>query len=484
MILKNLLVDIDYKIIKGHLNNDINGLCYDSRKAKTNYIFFAIKGFNVDGHKFIKKAIELGANTIVLEELNEDYIFDGTIIQVDDTKKAMSKIAINYYNKPISKFNLYGITGTNGKTTTSYLIKSILENTGDKVGLIGTIGNIIDGKFKKSTHTTPESIDLQNIFNDMNKSNIDSCIMEVSSHSLALDRVYGNTFDTSIFTNLSKEHMDFHKDLDDYFDAKSKLFDMSKNCVINIDDHYGKKLYDKLIKDKNKKILSYSINTKADIYATNIINDIDGASFLLNTDEGSINIKLHAPGIFNVYNALGACGACLLNNISLTSMKEGFENINGVRGRFEVFKPKNNKFSVIIDYAHTPDGYENIFKTVDEFAKGKKTVIFGCGGDRDATKRPIMGDLASNYNDLVILTTDNPRTEDPNKIILDIKKGIKKDNSIFIEDRKEAIEYAIKNAVENEVILVIGKGHESYQLINNKVIEFNENEIIKNALNM
>lgn len=484
MILKNLLNNIDYKIIKGDLNKDIKSLCYDSRKAKGNSMFFAIKGFNVDGHKFIKKAIELGANTIVLEDIYEDYIFDGTIIQVADTKKTMSKIAINFYNNPISKFNLYGITGTNGKTTTSYLIKSILENNEQKVGLIGTIGNIIDGKLKKSTHTTPESLDLQNIFSDMNKSNIDSCIMEVSSHSLALDRVYANTFDTSIFTNLSKEHMDFHKDLDDYFNAKSKLFDMSKNCVINIDDYYGKKLYDKLIKDKTKTVISYSINSKADIYATDIINDIDGASFLLNTNKGSIKIKLHAPGIFNVYNALGACGACLLNNISLDSMKKGFENIKGVRGRFEVFKPKDNKFSVIIDYAHTPDGYENIFKTVNEFAKGKKTVIFGCGGDRDSTKRSIMGNLASNYNDLVILTTDNPRTEDPSKIITDIKKGIKKDNSIFIEDRKEAIEYAIKNATKDEIILVIGKGHESYQLINNEIIEFNENKIIKNALNI
>lgn len=481
MRLEDIFKGIDTIEKTGDMKVEITGITHDSREVKKGYLFVALKGFHSDGHDFIQKAIDLGASALLVEDKIETS--DASVMRVQDTRKTMAFAASAFYSHPSSKFELVGITGTNGKTTTSYLMKSIFEKCGRRVGLVGTIGNIIDGEFIPTTHTTPESPKLQETFSMMNERKVDTCVMEVSSHSLDLGRVLSSNFDIGVFTNLTPEHMDFHKDLDSYFEAKSKLFFMTKKNLVNMDDQYGKKLC-KILDEKGIDYLTYGFSSQADIYASEIVNKIEGASFKLNTPKGSIEIGLHAPGRFNVYNALAACGTAFLMGISLDDMAQGIESIPGVRGRFEVFRCNKREFSVIIDYAHSPDGYHNLFDTVNEFKTGKSTVIFGCGGDRDATKRPVMGEIAASKNDLVILTTDNPRSEDPEKIIKDIIPGIERAGGKYeyIVDRKEAIEHAINTAQKDDIILIIGKGHESYQLIHGVKHPFNEKEIIEAAI--
>lgn len=465
----------------GDLNLDIEKIAYDSRKVKKNSLFVAIRGFKVDGHKFLEKAVENGAVALLVEERIE--IKGVTVIVVKDTRHALAEVSSNFYCNPSKRLHLIGITGTNAKTTTTYLVQSILDNLGQKTGIVGTIGNIIDGVLYPTENTTPQSLELQETFKKMVDKGVDTCIMEVSSHALDLDRVTYSEFEVGVFTNLSVEHLDFHKDLESYFKAKLKLFYMTKKYnIVNVDDKYGRKIIES-VRDIDTKMLTFGIENKADIYATDMVYHLDGVEFKLNTPKGTIDIEMNIPGEFSIYNALGAASTAYVYDISLEDIKKGLEKIEGVKGRFEVV-PTDDDYAVIIDFAHTPDALEKVLKSVRDFARGRIVVVFGAGGDRDSSKRAPMGEVVGKYADFSIVTSDNPRTEEPDKIIEDILKGTKSvtDNFISITDRRDAIEYAIANKQKNDIILLAGKGHETYTIIGDKKTDFDERIIVKDVI--
>ena len=477
MKVKDLLKDIDYKILQGEDNINIEGLNYNSKEIKAGDVFFCIKGLKSDGHKYAESAIKNGAKAIVCEENISNKDNEVVIIKVEDTRKALAIASSNYYDNPSKKMKIIGITGTNGKTTTAFMMKNVLEKAGFKVGLIGTVANYIGDKKLKAERTTPESLELHKLFNDMVEAGVDYCVMEVSSHSLYLHRVYGINFSDSIFTNLTQDHLDFHKTMENYFEAKCILFNNAINKVINIDDDYGRRITS-LFEGWN----TYSINEESNLKAFDIVNTSKGISFDILLDGKTENIKLMIPGIHNVYNSLSVIMVALLNNIDLNSIKEGLKAAR-VPGRCELIE-HNDKldFDIIIDYAHTPDALEKILKSAREFTKGRLLCVFGCGGDRDVTKRPIMGETASNLSDLIFVTSDNPRTEDPIKIIDDILKGISKSNYVVEENRREAIFKAIKEGKRDDVIVIAGKGHEDYQILKDNVADFDERQVIKELL--
>lgn len=473
----DLLKDIDYKILQGKDDISIEGLNYNSRAIKNGDAFFCIKGLKSDGHTYAKSAVENGAKVIVCEENISIKDNDITIIKVNDSRKALAMASSNYYDNPSRKMKIIGITGTNGKTTTGFMMKNVLEKAGFKVGLIGTVANYIGDKKLKSERTTPESLELHKLFNDMIKAGVEYCVMEVSSHSLYLDRVYGINFSDAIFTNLTQDHLDFHKTMENYFKAKCILFNNATNKIINIDDEHGRK-----ITSLFEKCKTYSINESSNLRAFDIVNTSKGVSFDILLNGKKENIKLMIPGVYNVYNSLAVIMVALLNNIDFNKIKEGLRAAR-VPGRCELIEHNDKlNFEIIIDYAHTPDALEKILKSAREFTKGRLLCVFGCGGDRDTTKRPIMGEMASKLSDLVFVTSDNPRSEDPRKIIDDIIKGISKNNYIVEENRKEAIFKAIKEGKHNDVIVIAGKGHEDYQVLKDKVIDFDERKVIKELL--
>ncbi|WP_040329410.1 UDP-N-acetylmuramoyl-L-alanyl-D-glutamate--2,6-diaminopimelate ligase [Clostridium ihumii] len=478
MEISKLLNNIEFKILKGDENCCIKNIQYDSRKISKDDMFFCIEGFNVDGHKYIDSAINNGALAIVVQKdidiKNENVI----VIKVEDTRKALAVAASNYYDNPSEKLKIIGITGTNGKTTSTFMMKSILEKCGYKVGLIGTIANYIGAEKLKSERTTPESLELQAIFNKMVKNDVTHCIMEVSSHSLELDRVYNVNFSEGIFTNLTQDHLDFHKTFENYFNAKLKLFKKSNTSIVNIDDKYGKTVVEKL----GNEVLTYSIDENSTFKAENLRLHSRGMEFTVNINGKDEKIELSVPGKYNVYNALGSIIAALEEGATVENIREGLKNIQ-VPGRCEIVTLNHNLgYDVIVDYAHTPDGLENVLKSVRELAKGRLISVFGCGGDRDKTKRPIMGKIGSELSDIAILTSDNPRSEEPLQIIDDVKAGIKKDNYIIIENRRDAIKHAMKIANENDIIVVAGKGHEDYQVLKDKTIHFDEREVIEEII--
>ncbi|KGN01020.1 UDP-N-acetylmuramoylalanyl-D-glutamate--2,6-diaminopimelate ligase [Clostridium novyi A str. 4570] len=479
MKVNELLKGLEYEILNGDLELEVNSIEYDSRKISENDVFVAIEGFNVDGHKFIEKAINEGAKVIVCSK--EIEIQKGiTYIKVKNTRKALAIMASNLYNNPSKDIKLIGITGTNGKTTSTYMIKSILESAGHSTGLIGTISNFIGNEKIKAERTTPESLELHEMFKKMKDKNIEYCVMEVSSHSLSLDRVYGLEFSQGIFTNLTQDHLDFHKTFENYYRAKLSMFDNAKNSIINIDDTYGERILNDVPDSSNK--ITYSTEKKADLFAKDIVNHARGAEFVLCYKDKETHINLSIPGIYNVYNALCSAGACLSAGVSIEDVKKGLENVV-VPGRCEnATKDYDLGFDVIIDYAHTPDGLENILETARDFTKGRLISVFGCGGDRDKTKRPIMGKIGSDMSDIAIITSDNPRTEEPGEIIKDVVEGIEKDNYIVVENRKEAIKKSIEIAKQGDVIVVAGKGHEDYQILKDKTIHFDEREVIADII--
>jgi UDP-N-acetylmuramoyl-L-alanyl-D-glutamate--2,6-diaminopimelate ligase len=473
MRLKELLKGLDYSVVKGSEDIEVNNLQYDNRKIEVKDVFFCISGLVVDGHKFAASSASKGAAAVICEkevEVEENT----TVVIVENTRRALSVMSSNFYDEPSKKLKMIGITGTNGKTTSTYMIKAILEEAGYKVGLVGTIANYIGEKKIPSHRTTPESLELQSLFNDMVNDKVTHCVMEVSSHSLALDRVYGIEFREGIFTNLTQDHLDFHETFENYYNAKLLLFKNSKTTIINSDDSYGKRVY----QDINGSKLTYGLSKDCDLSAENIKMHSRGIEFDLLYRDQATHIKLNIPGRYNIYNALGSAAACLNEGVSLETVKKGLERVF-VPGRCEIVtKDYNLGFEIIVDYAHSPDGIENILKTAREFTKGRLITVFGCGGDRDRTKRPIMGDIASSLSDIAIVTSDNPRTEEPGAIIEDILKGIKKDNYIVEENRREAIKEAIKIAQKDDVIVVAGKGHEDYQVLKDRTIHFDEREII------
>ncbi|MGM9552146.1 MAG: UDP-N-acetylmuramoyl-L-alanyl-D-glutamate--2,6-diaminopimelate ligase [Clostridia bacterium] len=453
-------------------NLEISDVVYDSRKVTNGSLFVAVRGYKSDGHKFIAQAIEKGAKVIVGED---EYDWEN-YIRVPDSRKFLAISSKNFFGNSADRLKIVGITGTNGKTTVSYLIKQILELKGYKCGLIGTNQILVGDEAIESERTTPESRELHELFGRMEKSGAEYVVMEVSSHSLYLDRVYGIEFETAIFTNLTQDHLDFHETMDNYAKAKAKLFTMSKNAVINVDDPYSKVM----IGDR-EDVITYSVDCKSSLKAENIRMSERGVIFDVKYNGETKMMRLGIPGRFSVYNALSACGGALSMGLSLEDIEKGLLLARGVKGRLEVV-PTTTPYTVIIDYAHTPDGLENVIKAVRGFAKRRVITLFGCGGDRDNTKRPIMGRIAGELSDYVIVTSDNPRGEEPAYIIRDIVKGIERDNYITIENRKEAIGYALDFAKDGDVIILAGKGHETYQIFKEGTIHFDEREVVKEFL--
>jgi len=471
--IEEILKGLTYTVLSGDKSIEINNPQYDSRKIKCGDMFFAIGGFNVDGHNFISKAIENGAKTVVVEK--DVTLVEGiTFIKVENGRRALAIAASNFYNNPSKKMKIMGITGTNGKTTSAFMLKGILEAKGYKVGLIGTIANYIGNKEIHTEKTTPESLELQQLFKDMVDSDIDYCVMEVSSHSLDLDRVYGIEFSQGIFTNLTQDHLDFHKTFENYFNAKSKLFKICKHSVVNVDDSYGIKLLEKI----NSRVTTYSIEKESDLKGTDINLESTGIIFNLKGNEKTYKVQLPIPGRYNVYNALGCIGAALDEGIDMDTIIESLSKVT-VPGRCEnLTLGMNLGFQVIRDYSHTPDSLKNILENLRELTKGKLICIFGCGGDRDRTKRPIMGEIGTELSDIAIITSDNPRSEDPYMILEDIKAGVEKSNYKLIENRREAIKTALLLGEKDDIIVIAGKGHETYQILKNETIHFDEKEVV------
>lgn len=488
MKLDYLIKDVETIKIDGTMEVEISQVVDDSRKVTPNSIFVAIEGFTVDGHKYIGEAIDNGASAVVIsKEISElKEMINGnevTIIKVENTRIALAKISSIFYNEPSKHLELIGITGTNGKTSTTYFIESIFKEANKKVGIVGSIGNVINGELNKTKNTTPESLEVQQILNKMVEADIDICAMEVSSHALELYRTKYCQFNVGIFTNLTTDHLDYHKTIDNYLKAKLKLFyQTNKYNIINIDDKYGKKVIDETKKIETLQ-LTYGIGSEADIYASDIKYAAEGVSYTLNTPKGSININTKIPGLFTVYNTLAAASCSYIYGIGLNTIKNGLEAISGVKGRFEVV-PIEKDFTVIIDFAHTPDSLEKALQTVKQFAKGRVVTLFGAGGDRDNSKRPIMGEIAARNSDFCIVTSDNPRTEDPESIVEDVLEGVKKCDCEYVSiiDRKEAIRYALENSEPEDVILLAGKGHETYTLIGGEVFPFDEKKIVLDIL--
>ena len=477
MKISELVKDTGCISIEG-IDRDIKEMSYNTGTVTDGCLFFCIVGYKTDGHLYAKKAVENGARAIVISR-DVEVGNDITKIYVKDTRIAMARMASNFYGNPASKLNVIGVTGTNGKTTSTFMLKSILDTAGHKTALLGTIYNIIGDKTENAKRTTPESLDLQKMFYEMVSDGIDTCIMEVSSHSLALKRVFGVNFKTCIFTNLTQDHLDFHKTMENYFKTKLTIFDNCDTACINVDDEYGRRAASTI---SNRQI-NYGITNKCDVMAKDIKIREDGTEFTLSYKNNDIQVDIHMPGKFNVYNALGCAASCISLGISPDKIKDGLEVLTGVPGRSEIINAKNG-FTIVIDYAHTPDGIVNILKTAREYTKGSLITVFGCGGDRDKTKRPKMGKAAGELSDFCVVTSDNPRSEDPKSIIEDILPGIEETNCnyIIIADRVDAIKYAIKKGKIGDVIVIAGKGHETYQILKDKTIHFDEREIVSAIL--
>jgi len=487
MNLKSILVGIEGLKAMGSLDLDISSIECDYRAVKENSMFVAIKGFEFDGHSFIKDAIDNGAKVIMFEEgVNyKEFIKNKsvTFIMAPDTRLALSLCSCNFYDNPSKKMKVIGITGTKGKTTTSFMIKDILEKTGKKVGLIGTIAIYIgDTKVKNSERTTPESNQLQEILDRMYQMGIEIVVMEVSSQSLKLNRVAGMEFYAGIFTNFAEDHISDkeHKDMDEYFNSKLKLFDMCKYAYINVDNIYTTRVPE-LIKDKCT-VETYGIDNYCNFLAKDVTVTNTYADFRAKINNKNERIKVSIPGRFSIYNALAAIKVSLLFGANIENIREALENVK-VPGRSELIENKL-ELKIMIDYAHTPESLENILKTIKIYTIGRIICVFGCGGDRDKAKRPQMGEISGKIAEYTIITTDNPRTEKPIDIIKDIEEGIKKTKGQYeiIEDRKEAIKKAISMANKNDVIIIAGKGHEVYQEINGEKIPFDEKEIINDII--
>ena len=485
MNLKNILQGIENIKGKGNFDIEIENIESDSRKVTKNGLFFAIKGFAVDGTDYINSAVENGAIAVVIEDEKDikkiEKINDITVALVPDIRKAMAISACNFYDNPSKKLRLVGVTGTKGKTTTTFMVKEILEKQGYKVGLIGTIANYIgEVCLGDSSRTTPESIELQKLFARMVEEKCQVAVMEVSSQSLKLDRVYGCDFDIGVFTNFSEDHISEHEhpDMEDYFKSKCKLFDMCKTAFINVDDLYGEKL---------KQIIpcefaTYGIDNSCNLLAKDITITNSYVDFKVKLTDRNERVKVDIPGRFTVYNALAAISIALKLGCSSENIKEALLEIK-VPGRSELV-PNKKGLTIMIDYAHSPESLENILSAVKSYTRGKVISVFGCGGDRDTSKRAIMGEISGRIADYTIITSDNPRTEKPELIVEEIESGMKKTNGKYevVVDRIEAIKTAINMAGKTDIIVLAGKGHEPYQEINGVKYPFDERKIVNDII--
>lgn len=475
--------------VKGDLDKMIRSVVVDSRKVTPGSLFICLSGLHADGHNYVEQAFKDGA-VAVLAERTVPEIPGLTVIEVPDTRKAMQRIAPYFFDYPGRKLRMIGVTGTNGKTTTTYLLKKIFEQAGHKVGLIGTIQIMIGERVLPIKNTTPDVLDLQTTLAMMVEGGMEYVVMEVSSHALALDRVAGCEFDVGVFTNLTRDHLDFHQTFENYLAAKARLFDsltfdgnvkQGKTAIVNLDDPAGQTI----LEHSRCRTITYGIKNNADLQAAEVEVRADGSRFKI-SGRLPMELQLKLTGNFNVYNALGAVGAALAEGISPAVIKETLEEFASVDGRFELVNA-GQPFAVIVDYAHTPDGLENILRTAQEFTKGKIIVVFGCGGDRDRTKRPIMGRLAAEYGDVILATSDNPRSEEPEAILAEVEQGIRdglkpgKEYRMLVQ-RREAIETAIKMARPGDTVLIAGKGHETYQILKDRTIDFDDRQVARDII--
>ena len=475
-ILQGIHTDGDYSAI-GQIQ--INQLCFDSRKAAPGTMFFCIPGETTDGHLFAAKAAEAGASVIIAEHQTQA---DAPHILVRDSREALFYACANFYHHPERELKFIGVTGTNGKTSTTFFIKELLDAMGIKSGLLGTVRNMIGNEILPSGFTTPEPLQLFELFEQMRKAEVEYVVMEISSHALCQNRVAGLTFDVGVFTNLTQDHLDFHKTMAAYKEAKYKLFEQSKACVFNVDDQTGKEFADRTCEGVLNVTYSASSND-ADFVARDIALQADGVSFFLVTNGNLCRAHVSTPGKFTVYNATAAVAALCSAGLPFGEITSHLDALKNVDGRAQIVATGKD-FTVMLDYAHTPDALENILRTVRSYARGRIVTLFGCGGDRDKTKRPLMGRIASRYSDFVIVTSDNPRSEKPADIIADILPGVEHGGTPFtvIENRKEAIGYALQYAQKDDIILLAGKGHEKYQILSDGRIDFDEEQIVKEFL--
>ena len=480
MKLRELIVDMPYLLdTRGDLDQSVDAVTSNSREKVQQGLFFCISGARFDAHNFAPQAIENGCTALVVERYLD---IDVPQIRVSNGRAAMSRMAAAFYGHPARGMKLVGITGTKGKTTSTYLLKAILEKAGHKCGLIGTTGNMIGDKLLKSSLTTPDPIDLQRTLRMMADEGVEIVTMEVSAHAIDMHRLDGLTFEVGCYTNLSQDHLDYFHTMENYFETKKKFFTsgMVRNAAINVDEETSEGVLAAL----EIPHLTYGICANADLFARDIEITEDGVSFELQLQGmHNIEINLMMTGMFNVYNAMAAASCAMILGVSAENIKSGLESMPSVPGRIEML-PTNTPYRVILDYSHVPDALENILTTVRQFAKARVIVLFGCGGDRDRGKRPMMGEIGGKLADLSILTSDNPRTEDPMKILEAIEEGIKPTGGqyVVIENRREAIRYALETAEEGDIIVLAGKGHETYQEINGVKNPFDEKVVVQELL--
>ncbi len=490
MTLKDLIQGVEIKHVLGSEDIEIPAICYNSKEVRNGSLFAAIRGEKTDGHQYIESAVKSGAKALLLEEIPEIFFNGVSIIQVENTKSALADISANFFNHPTKELTLVGVTGTNGKTTITYLLESICQEWGKKTGVIGTVDYRFSGSRIPSVSTTPESLDLMSLFRDMRNSAVQIVVMEVSSHALDRKRVFGCHFDVAVFTNLSQDHLDYHGTMENYFEAKKKLFSevlrksekRDKFSVINIDDPYGKEI----AREAAGKIVPYSILNSEGVYVEKSNITPEGIHTILNTPWGKVEINSKLFGKHNLYNILAAVSTALSLGVEVDVVKRAISRMAGVPGRLDRVE---NPFgiTILIDYAHTPDALRNVLMAVKPFTQRKLILVFGCGGDRDPIKRPIMGRIGRDLSDVLIVTSDNPRTENPEQIMDQIEKGVlgagSQEKPYFrITDRRDAIRNAIEIAQRGDTVLLAGKGHENYQILGTEKIPFDDKEVAERII--
>lgn len=480
---------LSINVPKEQENIEITGVTADSREVKEGDLFICLLGGNVNGHDYIDTAISRGAKAVLV--CQEVAVPEGIgVLKVDETRSAMKVLVPYFYDYPARKLRMIGVTGTNGKTTVTHIIRHLLNKAGYKTGVIGTVHILIEDNSYPIKNTTPDVVELQQTLAKMVEVGVTHCLMEVSSHALALGRVVSVEYDTAIFTNLTQDHLDFHKTFDNYFAAKSKLFETlgkgdivkePKTAIVNIDDPYGTKVLAKT----DAFTMTYGVKGGA-LQAVDVHLGAKETTFTLLCYGQSYEVHTTNTGMFNVYNTLAAIGAGIAEGLPIETIIEALKSFNAVPGRFEAIE-EGQDFAVIVDYAHTPDGLANVLFTAKELVDNKIIVVFGCGGDRDSTKRPIMGRIAAELGQHIIITSDNPRSENPESIIKEIEGGVLKgllegDTYEIIVDREEAIYEAIRKAQKGDMVMIVGKGHEDYQVLKDRTIHFDDREVARKAL--
>lgn len=455
------------------LNPEISSVTDDSRKVRNSSVFVCVKGKKNDGHDYARKALERGAAVVICDH----NIGIRNCIVVENTREAYALMCANYYGNCHRKLKMIGVTGTNGKTTTTFIIKKILEENGYKVGVIGTVDVMIGNEKYPSDYTTPNPSVLHRYLYMMKMAGCDVCIIEASSQALSQERTYGIHFDIGVFTNLTREHLDYHGSMEEYAKAKAILMRNSSVCIINADDSFAKMMK----RNAAEKVVTFAIDGNADIKAENVKLNHGGVVYTLACESGRYEIAYDVIGKFSVYNSLAALAVGIVMKVDMKRAVRAVAEMKTVRGRIEKI-PNNRNIHILIDFAHTPDSLENVLKTVRDIYDKRIITVFGCGGDRDRTKRPLMGRIACKYSDLVYVTSDNPRTEDPEQIIDDIVGNIDKNNYIRTADRTQAIKAAIVEAEPGDTVLIAGKGHERYQILGTEKIHYDEREIVKQIL--